>query len=343
MQITPITHPAEFDQVKKEWQDLCNERQAPNPFLSWEFMSLWWRHFGQPFGHKLHVLAGFDRGSLVGVAPCYLRRDTHHETGPRTLCFLGDNVISPDFLDFTISTGFASRFMIAAADFLRRHCHHTRIELNGVSVDDFHGSSWKEFLLRLNLDVEFFGCCPWIKLPIDVTAFHQSLSPRWRHSLKRKRRRLQKNCPYRFEAYSGGEAADHLGRFIALNRQRLRNRGLDGGFGNLGFRAFHIDLAETIATSGMIELQFLKSVSGGDIAGIYLLKDPGSRRYFFYQQGFREEYGIYSPGNVLTAEAIEFAIDNSVDEFHFLRGGEPYKYRWTKESKTLISLVGSCK
>ena len=340
VQITPLTRSHELDQIRKEWQVLESKRQPRNPFLSWEFMSLWWRHYGQPPGHKLNVLAGFEQGRLVGIAPCYLQRSGRHRAKTDCLCFIGDNIIGPDFLDFITAPGYTAPFMMAAARYIESQCRHTTIELNGIARESVRGPSWQSFRGQLGLDVAFFDPSPWIKLPADFATYSQSLSPGWRRSLERKRRRLAKNCPYQFEVFPGRDAVKNFERFIALNRQRLYDRKLDGGFVDQGFSAFHQDLAAALAPLDMIELHLLRANSGEDIAGAYFLKDPESKYYYYYQQGFARQLGIYSPGNVLTATAIEFTISQSAVEFHFLRGAEPYKYRWTRESKILLSLLG---
>lgn len=340
MQITPITRPHELDQIRKEWQLLESERQARNPFLTWEFMSLWWRHYGRPPGDELYVLAGFEHGLLVGVAPCYLQDGARHGTKTKCLCFIGDNIVAPDFLDFLTAPGYSDAFMMAAARHIERQCRDTRIELNGVSEQTVNGPAWQGFRRRLGLDMETFDTCPVIKLPADFATYSQSLSSGWRRSLERKRRRLAKNCPYQFEVFPGRDAVENLERFIALNKQRLCDRGLDGGFLNQGFRKFHQDLAVALAALDMIELHLLRACSGEDIAGNYFFRDPESKYYYYYQQGFAKQFGVYSPGNILTAKSIEFTISQSAVEFHFLRGEEPYKYRWTQDSRTMLSLQG---
>lgn len=340
VQITPLTGSHELDQIRREWQDLESKRHPRNPFLSWKFMSLWWRHYGQSPGHRLHVLAGFEQGRLVGIAPCYLQSPGRQRATPECLRFLGDNIIAPDFLDFITAPERTESFLMAAARHIKSQCRHTRIELNGIVLESVRGPSWQSFLHESGLDVAFFEPAPWIKLPADFPTYIQSLSPGWRRSLERKRRRLAKNCPYRFEVYSGWNAVENFERFVALNRQRLRDRKRDGGFVDQDFTAFHQELATALAPLDMIELHFLRADSGRDIAGNYFLKDPGSEYYYYYQQGFAAEFGVYSPANVLTASSIESAISRSAVEFHFLRGAEPYKSRWTRESRILLSLLG---
>jgi CelD/BcsL family acetyltransferase involved in cellulose biosynthesis len=51
-------------------------------------------------------------------------------------------------------------------------------------------------------------------------------------------------------------------------------------------------------------------------------------RSYAYLCGFDPDFDYESPGTILIAHAIEQAVRQRDAEFHFLRGGEQYKYRW---------------
>jgi CelD/BcsL family acetyltransferase involved in cellulose biosynthesis len=51
-------------------------------------------------------------------------------------------------------------------------------------------------------------------------------------------------------------------------------------------------------------------------------------RAYAYLGGFDPDFSFESPGTVLVGHAIEEAAREGAREFHFLRGGEAYKYEW---------------
>jgi CelD/BcsL family acetyltransferase involved in cellulose biosynthesis len=53
-----------------------------------------------------------------------------------------------------------------------------------------------------------------------------------------------------------------------------------------------------------------------------------ARRAYYYLGGFDPEAAKVSPGTLVVAHAIEEAIREGACEFDFLRGQEPYKYKW---------------
>jgi CelD/BcsL family acetyltransferase involved in cellulose biosynthesis len=51
-------------------------------------------------------------------------------------------------------------------------------------------------------------------------------------------------------------------------------------------------------------------------------------RTSYYLSGFDPAFERFSPGTLVVGHAIEEAAREGAAEFDFLRGGEPYKYRW---------------
>src|SRR5208337_1843481 len=69
-----IATAAEFAQLGVEWDGLFQRADAENIFLSFGWMSTWWKHFGKG---QLAVIAVRDAdGRLVAVAPFYVARSS---------------------------------------------------------------------------------------------------------------------------------------------------------------------------------------------------------------------------------------------------------------------------
>jgi CelD/BcsL family acetyltransferase involved in cellulose biosynthesis len=80
-----------------------------------------------------------------------------------------------------------------------------------------------------------------------------------------------------------------------------------------------------LAASGLLRLHCLKLHS--DTVGV-LLAMRGRRQTFYYLGGFDPALARLSPGTILVGAAIAAAARESDMAFDFLRGREPYKYRW---------------
>lgn len=81
---------------------------------------------------------------------------------------------------------------------------------------------------------------------------------------------------------------------------------------------------------------FMKFIPGWQqkLAFLFINNEPAASVFYFeneeeillYNSGYNPEQKYYSPGLLLIAHLIKFAIENRKKRFDFLRGGERYKY-----------------
>jgi len=62
-----ITNPEALAALGPEWDDLLSRCSHVTPFLTPEWVTTWWKHFGRP--GALRVVCVRDEGKLVGLAP----------------------------------------------------------------------------------------------------------------------------------------------------------------------------------------------------------------------------------------------------------------------------------
>jgi CelD/BcsL family acetyltransferase involved in cellulose biosynthesis len=89
---------------------------------------------------------------------------------------------------------------------------------------------------------------------------------------------------------------------------------------------FHHQAAQRLLRRGMLRLNGL--YPGERLAAVFYGYHAGDRT-IYYLSGFDPELERFSPGNLVVARAIDYAIrvDNA-RYFDFLRGAEGYKYAW---------------
>jgi CelD/BcsL family acetyltransferase involved in cellulose biosynthesis len=110
-----------------------------------------------------------------------------------------------------------------------------------------------------------------------------------------------------------------------LHAARWSSLGQAGVLADTMVRGFHAEIMEEFAARCLLRLYALQI--GADIAGIYYGFVHRQRAYG-YLTGFDPAYAYYSPGTFVVSHAIEQAILEGLEEFHFLRGDEAYKYTW---------------
>ena len=88
--------------------------------------------------------------------------------------------------------------------------------------------------------------------------------------------------------------------------------------------------------AGWLQLAFIE-VNGEKIAG-YLNFDY-LNHIWVYNSGLDFRYSELSPGWVLLAHLIEWAIENKRQSFDFMRGDEQYKYRFGAIDRRVMRLT----
>ena len=146
-------------------------------------------------------------------------------------------------------------------------------------------------------------------------------SPRRDQNRRYYHNRAAKLGPLAFER-ARPEALDDLFR---LHAARWASRGMPGVLSDERVRAFHRDTARDLDTMGLLRLYRLR-LNEEAVAVLYGLSGHG--RFHYYLGGFDPALGHLGLGTLIVGHAIDEATREGCAEFHFLRGREPYKYRW---------------
>jgi len=120
-----------------------------------------------------------------------------------------------------------------------------------------------------------------------------------------------------------------------LHEPRWAAEGGSDFTGHAALRAFHRELVQRLAASGLLRFDELW-FEGECRASIYGLDD--GRRYCFYNSGYDATRRQLSPGLVLLGLSIESAVQRGIRLYDFLRGDESYKFDWSNTSQTTVAV-----
>src|SRR2546425_7804120 len=118
-------------EMRQEWNDLLAESAADCLFLTWEWLSTWWRHLSGD--RKLYITAVRSRGRLVALAPLVVRPPGISSVLPfPALEFMGTGSVGSDYLDVIVRRGHEER---ALKDLVERLTDVNRaVELEQVKI-----------------------------------------------------------------------------------------------------------------------------------------------------------------------------------------------------------------
>ncbi len=316
----------DLEPLAESWNQLVKESASHVPFLRYEYLATWWQTLGGgewESGELLVVAAYTENGNLHGIAPLFF---TKNLDGRPALMFLGSIEIS-DYLDLIARPEDLSGFIEGLLKYLigSEAPAWEVIDLYNLLEDSPTLEALKESAARLGLTYiqEQLQPAPIVMLPDDWDVYLDSIQKKQRHEIRRKIRRAE-TAPVKVRWYFVEDEATLDNEIEAF----LRLMAYDPAKENFLTDVMRTQMNKAVHTAfqaGWLQLAFLEI--GGEKAAAYLNFDYANQLWV-YNSGLNFDMGYYSPGWVLLAYLIQWAIDNGRTAFDFMRGDEDYKYRF---------------
>ena len=317
----------DFDTIKdqtSDWNQLLEESIANVPFLRYEYLSAWWDSLGggEWSAAELAIITAEHDGKLIGIAPLFLA----DYQGRKSLLFLGSIEIS-DMLDFIVRESDLQEFVSGLLDFLAAH---EDLAWSALDLQNLVEDSPSLNALRAEASARSWGFeqetlqpSPFIKLPETFDDYLTGIKKKQRHEIRRKMRRAEGD--ERDVNWFIVDDPAKLDKNIEACCQLMANDPEKQSFLTQTMKSQMKAAIHAAFEAGWLQLAFLE-VDGEKAAG-YLNFDYGNR-IWVYNSGLDMKFADLSPGWVLLAYLIEWAIEHGRSDFDFLRGDEPYKYRF---------------
>jgi CelD/BcsL family acetyltransferase involved in cellulose biosynthesis len=318
-----------FEQLRAEWNALLDRGVTRVPFLRAEYQQAWWAERGGgewPQAELLVVTARGEDGALVGIAPLFQAKN---KDGRPALLLIGSIEIS-DYLDLVVAreqvdafcTGLLNRLgepdvpVWEVLDFYNIPASSPTRAALGRAASALGWAAGEQLLMPV----------PAIALPSDWETYLATMvDKKERQEIRRKMRRSEGGDDQvtwtMIDSAAGHDLAAETEAFLAL----MAHNADKAAFLTPAMRqAFH-GVTRAAAENGWLRLAFL--LVNGQKAAAYLTFDYGNRLYI-YNSAIDPRFNTYSPGWVLLAYLLRWAIENKRTAFDFLRGEEDYKFRF---------------
>jgi CelD/BcsL family acetyltransferase involved in cellulose biosynthesis len=289
----------------------------------------WWGCFGNgaPF-----VLTAREDGQLIAVLPLYERA----ETDCRKLLPIG--ISMSDYLDALVDSNNpdATGALLASL-----------VDLPGWEECYIPDLPPRAALLAAQSPAHLMAhrsageTCPVFALPDAVEDLREVVPRKTLRDLRQARRRTAAAGTVAALRANASTVSGFMGHFFRLHERRWQPISGHGVCVDPVVRDFHLTAAQRMLDAGMLRLYLLRV--GNSIAAAYY-GFTAKRTAYAYLSGFDPAFAELSPGTQIVAHAIEEAIREGAREFHFLRGGEAYKYAWgvVDRPNTALTLTRQC-
>lgn len=288
-------------------------RCGATPFQSPHWLLTWCRHFADG---PIYFLTARESDILVGLMPLYLRR----EKDVVKLLPLGiglsdyiDALVLPDRNDIADALLGA---IVELPDW--QECHLPDLPPDAALLSAASPARCRE-------ERATTVPCPVLTLPKAPDGLNGVVP----HKTLRDLRQAQRRAGASAAVAIGHADRDMLNAALAdlfhLHQKRWQSRGESGVCADPEVQRFHREAAWAMHDAGLLHLFRLYI---GDVVAAVYYGFADDRRGYAYLGGFDPDLPRFSPGAQSIAHAIDAAIADGVAEFHFLRGGEAYKYAW---------------
>ncbi len=340
MKIETYTDRSGFDALAGEWNDLLKRSAFDTLFLTWEWQRTWWEHLGE--GDLFLITVRDNQGHLIGIAPLYR---TVSAGGERKLNIVGCVEVS-DYLDIIIAQGYEREVYSTLLDYLDSNNEPSNAETAGWDVAELCNipeiSPAHQALAEMAVEHGYQfrtiveDVCPVIDLPATWDAYLASLDKKQRHEIRRKMRRIEREADVHWYIVDQSrDLAEEIEAFIALHQKSSADK---DDFMDEQMKGFFRAVARVLQPPGWLQLAFIE-VDGQKAAA--MLNFDYADTILVYNSGYDPQHRAHlSPGIVLLAYCIRYAIELGRARFDFLRGSEPYKYRFgAKDTKVYRLLI----
>ena len=335
----PTATPGGFAALAAEWNKLVKRTRTNNFFSTYEWQTTWWQYLGEG---ELWIVA-FRRPetqALVGIVPLYLVTNTKGKrTGKRQLNLVGCIEVS-DYLDIIAIKGCEQQVYENLLEWLQspQAPGWDILDLCNLPEDSLTYQALPPLFEQTGLTVDVFqeDVAPQFRLPLHYETYLQELvDKKQRHEIRRKQRRAEREAKIDFYIVDKRQnLVAEVDDFIALQQASREDK---AQFMTPEMRRFFSGMAQCMLDAGYLRLCFM-TINGEKAAA--LLAFEYDRKFLLYNSGYDPDaHSQLSPGWVLLAYSIQYAIAAGCQLFDFMQGNEEYKYRFGSQDYKVMRVV----
>ena len=329
MHIEVVTDYAKFVALESAWNKLLERSGIDHPFLTHEWISVWWDCFAQ--AATPYILAVMSGADIIAIAPLMLSRARLYGCPIRRLQAIV-NVYTERF-DLLLGERPQETCELIWA-YLRDHADEWDVlELRQLPADSQTLAHLQPLIERDGYRVGLWIAneAPYVAIQQPWETYYKSLKKAHRANLRNHTRQLERQGAVtldvvaiddRWEADMEDALKLEAVTWKVDEGTSLRSRQESAAFYRLMLRR--------AAQLGWLHMCFLKVGSTRIAVRISLLF---RNKLFMLKSGYDEAYHRYSPGQVLTERLLREAWEKKWEEVDFLGDDERWKLSWATDRR----------
>ncbi len=314
---------AELSAEREAWTDLVDRVPGATPFQTWEWVS----GFARYDRCRPRVLVLQERaGRWVGVLPACERPSAI--PGVRQIELIGGRL--SDYPDILVDSAQRPACEQRISEWL------ARLLGRPVALIRSQRDVPPRWLPPLPFRVVATDETVVVPLPADREQFMQSLSTKFRSTLRRNQRRLASASAEFHSPADERELRAAMPVLFHLHQLRKNSQGERGRFYDPRWCEALTEIAVALQARGVTHLTIMR-IDGTPAAASFDFRLHGTQ--YTYQYGMNPQLRAFSPGKLLTLKVLEDAIGAGMERCNFGRGLEEYKLQWSNQRSEVADLI----
>jgi CelD/BcsL family acetyltransferase involved in cellulose biosynthesis len=326
---------AGFTALEPDWDRLLDASSTHSPFLSWDYVRLWWQACGKDFKLCLGVVRDL-AGIALGIAPFVIGADRGESRQHlRHLGFMnGLGEVQGERMDLLVPAGREAEITPLLASVISQSKHQWDVvRLNKVPDESANHPLLLAELHHAGVEacVLNHSACRYLDFSPTWDEFEKQVKGSFRSQIRRNwGRLLDDHGGTVVTDLSPEDAIHHFFRLHALNWPN----GVSS-FLQPTLRRLHEELIQKWLPSGRILMPFIM-IDGEPVGSIYALCHQGE--VLIYQLGWDRRYASISMGNLGVRATLDEAIQRGFQRVDFLPGEYRYKRDWSPHVRHVSDL-----
>jgi len=333
-----VTDSKEFEGLKEVWDSILRECEEDSSiYLTHEWVWTWWKHFGE--GKNLNILVIERKGRVIGIIPLM---KVEYRIGFVKVCML-ETIGSTNCNHCgLVSVDSREEAMNAFLAYLERELAISKLVVRLTFVPE---DSNFLALLRTHSGVvskttviqeKLMTLAPNVLLPATWDEYFTSLSHKRRKTLRRALRSLENGHTVDFKHLTTDTLEEGFNEFFDLHQARWKSINIRGVFSNPEVKDFYREIASQFVRKDWLHFSCL-SADGKMVAAAYGF--VYNKKLYKVTAARDIQYSEYDIGHLHNMYVLQDAIKKQLRECDFLKGGEPYKFHWTKSARKYMQIV----
>jgi len=324
-----INHIEDFLQIKDEWNELLSRSDCNIPFLRHEWLTVWWKHFGN--NNTLAVILIKEKGRLVLALPLM----EHKSSWLGLQCVILKSLTNYHSFQYRFLLEVGEEDSISTLyEYLKaRPRKWVYLQLEEIRESQIHYEK-----LLFEADKRGYKAMLWFRgnsayLPINGSweDYFESLKAKFRSNLRNRTKRLNNIGEIGYEVIDDSEEIKHsLERGFEIENRSWKGANQSSIAGDPVLVSFYSEIAEVASKEKWLRLSFLKvgeKYAAFDFSLVY------NNTTYCLKIGYDPEFSPYSVGQILCRENIKRSFSEKCDEYHFLGETSVQKRDWTSHSR----------